>query len=187
MQGGLFGNKPTKKNTKFETTLKKYDSNTIDERVERLKFINTLIPGEYIFGADPETIFIFEEAKMAFINGQFISTILLSQAYIERSLQIHYNSIGLDSVAKKGLKAILDHARKHKTIHHFLLPKIDELRKIRNPFVHLKEHEHNYNLSQRILKNIQEGKSYKYFTEIIYDDAKEAIRLMYAIFLTPLN
>lgn len=186
MQADLFGDKPIKKITKFETALKQYDKETIDERVERLKYINTLLPGEYMFGADPETIFIFEEAKMAFINGQFISTILLSQAYIERSLQIHYNSIGFDTIAKKGLKAIIDHATKNKTIHHFLLPKIDELRKIRNPFVHLKEYEHDYNLSQRIFKNIKDGKSYKDFSEIIYDDAKEAIRLMYAIFLTPL-
>jgi hypothetical protein len=186
MQTDLFGNKPIKKITKFETALKKYDKETISERIERLKYINTLLPDEYMFGGDPETIFIFDEAKMAFINGQFISTILLSQAYIERRLQIHYNSIGLDTIAKKGLKAILEHAKKNKTVHHFLLPKIDELRKIRNPFVHLKDYEHDYNLSQRIFKNIKEGKFYKDFTEIIYDDSKEAIRLMYAIFLTPL-
>ena len=186
MQVDLFGNKPIKKITKFETALKRYDKETIDERGERLKYIATLLPDEYMFGGDPETIFIFEEAKMAFINGQFISTILLSQAYIERILQIHYNSLGLDTLSKKGLKAIIDHAKKNKTIHHFLLPKIDELRKKRNPFVHLKDYEHGYNLSQRIFNNIKEGKSYKYFTEIIYDDAKEAIRLMYAIFITPL-
>ncbi len=186
MQTDLFGNKPIKKITKFETALKNYDKATIDERVERLKYINTLLPDKYMFCGDPETIFIFKEAKMAFINGQFISTILLAQAYIERRLQIHYNSIGHNEIAKKGLKAIIDHAKKNKTIHHFLLPKIDELRKIRNPFVHLKEYEHDYNLSQRIFKNIKEGKSYKYFTDIIYDDSKDAIRLMYAIFLTPL-
>lgn len=186
MQTDLFGNKPIKKITKFETTLKKYDTETLDGRVERLKYINTLLPNEYVFGGDLETIFIFEEAKMAFINGQFISTILLAQAYIERTLQIHYNSIGLNTISKKGLKAIIDHAKKNKTIHHFLLPTIDELRKIRNPFVHLKEYEHDFNLSQRIFKNIKAGKSYNYFTEIIYDDSKDAIRLMYAIFITPL-
>src|SRR5665647_3935007 len=113
MQTDLFGNKPIKKITKFETALKKYDAETIDERVERLKYINTLLHDEYMFGGDPETIFIFEEAKMAFINGQFISTILLSQAYIERRLQIHYNASGLDTIAKKGLKVIIDHAKKN--------------------------------------------------------------------------
>ena len=186
MQQELFPNnsKKKKKNSSEELELTKYDQDTIIDRVERLKFIKLIVPEEYIFGADLETIYILKEAKMAFINGEFISTILLSQAFIERLLQIHYVSLGLEKFSQQGINKILVHAKTHNTIHSFLLPKIDELRKKRNPFVHLKPHGHEYNITQRIIAN--KDNDFKQPMEMLFIDAKEAIRLMYAIFTTPL-
>jgi hypothetical protein len=112
---------------------------------------------------------------------------LLAQAFIERKFQMHYNSIGLENISKRGLSAIVSHAKKNKTIHNFLLERVDLLRKKRNPFVHLKEYTHEFNLSQRIFKRIEEKKPFKQPLEIIFEDAKEAISIMYAVFLTNLN
>jgi hypothetical protein len=186
MQKDLFGKKVVKpkSKTKLEISLAKYDSDSFNDRLERLKYLDKIFPKGYGFGADVETVYIFGEAKMAFINGEFISTILLSQAFIERKLQMYYNSIGLDNIANRGLKAITDHAKKNNTIHDFLIVKIDTLRKKRNPFVHLKEIDHEYNLDQRMVKSIGNAKGLKQPFEILIDDAKEAIALMYAIFTT---
>jgi hypothetical protein len=186
MQQELFPNKAKKKKKKSDEQLEleRYDQDSLTEREERLKFIKQIVPEEYFFGADLETICILQEAKMTFINGEFISTILLSQAFIERLLQIHYESIGFEKLARQGISKIIEHAKANNTIHSFLLPKIDDLRKKRNPFVHLKPHDHEYNITQRILA--KGGKNFKQPTELIYIDAKEAIRLMYAIFTTPL-
>lgn len=187
MQKELFNNKTKarKKKSKDELTLEKYDQRSMPDRIERFKFLKKVFPKGYAFGSDLETAYILDETKMAFINGEFISTILLSQAFIERRLQMHYNSLGYDNIANKGLKAIIDHAKRHRTIHQFILPKIDELRKKRNPFVHLKEYDHKYNISQRIYENKEKG--FKQPLSIIAEDAHEALRLMYAIFITPLT
>ncbi len=187
MQPELFTKKTkfTIKKTTEELTLAKYDKRSMADRIQRFKFLKKVFPKGYSFGSDLETAYIFDEAKMAFINGEFISTILLSQAFIERRLQMHYQSLGLDNISNKGLKAIIDHAKRNKTIHEFLLPKIDELRQKRNPFVHLKEYDHKFNISQRIYND--KDKVFREPMTIIREDAQEALRLMYAIFVTPLT
>jgi hypothetical protein len=186
MQQKLF-NKKEKKSRKQsieEVTLSRYDKRSLPDRIQRLKFLKKVFPKGHSFGSDLETAIIFDEVKMAFINGEFISTILLSQAFIERRLQMHYISLGLEGIAKRGLKSIIDHAKKHNTIHYFLLPKIDELRQKRNPFMHLKDYDHKFNISQRIYNG--KDKSFRQPMELIGEDAHEALRLMYAIFVTPL-
>ena len=124
---------------------------------------------------------------MAFINGEFISTILLSQAFIERKLQLHYQSLGLDIIAKRGLKAIVTHAKKNNILHEYLIERIDVLRKRRNPFSHVKTTDHEFNLTQRMMNDLKSDKRYRQPYEIMADDAKEAISLMYTIFITELK
>ncbi len=189
MQKDLFGKKIIKPNsrTRFEISLSKYDKDSFDDRLYRLRYVDKIFPKGYEFGADIETVYIFDEPKMAFVNGEFISTILLSQAFIERRLQMHYNSLGLDNIANRGLKSIIDHAKKNHTIHGFLIAKINLLRKRRNPFVHLKEIGHEYNLDQRMVKSIKDATGIKQPFEILMDDARDAIALMYAIFTTKLD
>ena len=110
----LFGNNILKKTkTRLESSLEKYDSNSFNDRLERLKFLNKVFPKGYGIMGDQETVYVFSEVKMAFINGEFISTILLAQAFIERNLQGYYESIGLEKIAQKGLKSIIDHAKKN--------------------------------------------------------------------------
>ena len=189
MQKDLFGKKiiDKKRKTRLEMSLLKYDKNSLQERIERLKYINKIFPKRYGIAADMETVYVFSEAKMAFINGEFISTILLCQAFIERNLQMYYERIGLSGIGRRGLKAILDHAKKNKTIISYLIEKIDELRKKRNPFVHLKEIEHEYNLDRRMFKALEEGRPFKQPFEILQEDAKASISLMYAVFITKLD
>ena len=140
MDKDLFGNKIIKKKrpSRLENSLVKYDKESFPTRLERLKFIEKIFPKDYSILGIMETVFVFEEAKMTFINGEFISTILLAQAFIEKKLQGHYIDIGFDNIASKGLKAIIRHARQNRVLHNYLLDKIDDLRKKRNPFTHFK-------------------------------------------------
>lgn len=189
MQRDLFGKKiaKLKKRSRLELYLAKYDKDSFSERLIRLQHIKKIFPKGYSIASDVETVYIFGEAKMAFVNGEYISTILLSQAFIERKLQKHFNSKGLEKVASRGLKAMVDHAKKNKTVHAFLIEKIDTLRKKRNPFVHLKEIGHEFNLDQRMAKSINSPKGFKQPFEILFEDAKEAISLMYTFFITDLD
>jgi len=189
MEKDLFGKKVVqkKRRTKFEIALKKTDNESFEDRLNRLKYLNKIFPRDLFLGADQETIFIFSEAKMTFINGEFIATILLTQAFIERILQSHYESIGLEKIAKRGSKALLAHAKKNELLHPYLLEKFDLLRKKRNPLTHLKPFEHEHNLSQRILNRIKKGEQYIHPILMLEEDAKEAMSLMYTLLTTKLN
>jgi len=189
MDKDLFGQNVVqkKRKSKFEVALKKTDNESFEDRLNRLKYLNNIFPGDLFFGADPETVFIFNEAKMTFINGEFIATILLTHAFIERVLQSHYESIGLEKIAKRGFKAMLAHAKKNELLHPYLIDKFDLLRKKRNPLTHLKTFENEHTLSQRILNRIKKGEQYIHPILMLEEDAKEAMSLMYTLLTTKLN
>ena len=185
----LFGNrvKPKKQNIGLEKSLIRNDTYTLEDRTLRLKFVNEIFPNGSIIAGDMETVYVFQEAKMAYVNGCFISTILLTQAFIERLLASHFNSIGLEKIARRGIKVMLDHAKKHNLFHDYFINQIDNLRQKRNPFVHLKPFEHEFNISQRIMSNMEKDGSFTEPEKLIEIDAREALRLMYTIFSVDLR
>lgn len=181
----LFGNIVKKKRkTRLETSLEKYDSKSFEDRLTRLEYLNTIFPKGFGIAGDQETVYIFVEAKMAFINGEFISTILLAQAFIERKLQMHFESLDLGHIAKRGLKSMIDYARKNNILHSYLIERINSLRKKRNPFTHLKPFDYEFNLNQRMFNEFRNSNQFKQPMEILEVDSKEAISLMYTIFVT---
>jgi hypothetical protein len=188
MQSELFKNvKRTKIKSRLEIELSRYDKNSFNERLDRLKYLNKIKPKNYIFAADTETVFILDELKTNYINGGLISTILLSQAFIERKLQVYFNSMGLEKISNKGLKAMLDYGHPRKLINDYFFKKINDLRLKRNPFTHLKDFDHEFNLAQRFMKQIKKPKPKTQPFEILIDDAKEAITLAYAVFVNDLK
>ena len=189
MEKDLFGKKVVqkKRKTKLEVALGKTDNESFKDRLNRLRYLNKIFPHDLLLGADQETIYILSEAKMTFINGEFIATILLTHAFIERLMQSHYESIGLGTIAKRGLKAMIVHAKKNEILHPYLLDKFDLMRKKRNPLTHLKPFEHGYNLSQRVLTEIKNDKQYVHPIGMLEEDAKEAITLMFALLKTKFN
>ena len=189
MEKDLFGKKVVqkKRRTKLEVALRKTDNESFEDRLHRLKYLNKIFPHDLFLGADQETIYILSEAKMTFINGEYIATILLTIAFIERLMQSHYESIGLGKIAKRGLKAMIAHANKNELLHPYLLEKFDLLRKKRNPLTHLKPFEHEHNLSQRIINGIKNDEQYVNPILMLEEDAKEAITLMYALLKTKFN
>lgn len=188
IERNLFGERIVRKKRKsrLESELAKYDEETFDDRLNRLKYLHSVFPHGIIFSSI-ETSFIFEEVKMTFINGEFISTLLLSQAFIERMLQSYYKYLGYSNVSKRGIKSIITHAKKNKIIITFFLNKIDELRRKRNTFSHLKEFSYEHNLSQRLFKGLRSGKEDVTYFNLLEEDAKGAVKLMYSVAITDFN
>lgn len=174
MKANLFGDKKKKRKTYLEIKLNKYDRDSFYDRLERLKYLNRIFPKGYSFLSGMETAYVFDEAKMTFINGEFISTIMLAQAFIEHKLQTYLASRGLIKESKKGLKSMTSYLKRNKLVNEFLLDKIDHLRKIRNPFSHLKLDDES-SISRRIFLQRKEP------FIVMEEDAKEAIALMYQI------
>lgn len=180
MQKDLFGNPIKKRRTRLEIQLSKHDRETFEDRLERLKYLDSVIPKNYWMAGSFESIFLFQEAGVAFINGAFISSIILAQAFVERRLQDYMEARGLSKEARRGLDFIIKYFRKNRILDEFLLRKIDVLRQKRNPFSHLKPYDHPYTLSQRIFLERKQP------DQILLSDAKEAVSLMYKISLIQL-
>jgi hypothetical protein len=175
----MFGHPIKKRTDRHERLLARIDKQTFARRVERLKFVESITGKTGLMGS-LEAVFVFQEAGWSYINGSYISTIMLAQAFIERYLHDVMVERGLDSEANRGAQAIIKYCRKHQLVNEFLLEKFDRLRQIRNPFVHVKPYDHPFTLSQRIFDEKAQP------VEIIENDAKEALSLMYTILLTRL-
>lgn len=159
----------------MESALEKYDRNSFEDRLERLKWLQKVFPTGYGFAMPPETAYVFDEAKNTFVDGAFIATILLSTAFVEHWLGTIVSARGFKGEARSGLSSIIECMRREGLMHEFLLKKADRLRKIRNPFVHLKSFDHVDRVTQRAMR---QG---KHPIAILEDDAREAISLMYGI------
>lgn len=94
---------------------------------------------------------VFSEIQMAYIAGLPVSVILLCQAFIEHCYQGRLANAGYDRAAKGGLAAMIKTMRAHDLEHPIVLERVDALRRIRNPFVHLQEPDHPDNLGRRMV------------------------------------
>jgi hypothetical protein len=171
----LFGKKVKKKRTRVEILLMKQDRDTLQVRMERIKYIQHLVPSRMGLLGSLESVFMFGEAQATFINGQWIATLLLAQAFIERQIHNHMLAKGYQG-ADRGLKYMLKYCRTHSILSESVLDKIDHLRSIRNPFTHLKPIDYPFNLGSRIFQGQNKGPK-----EVLESDAKQALSLMVTI------
>ena len=103
----LFGDEIIE-NDKVMELLREIDEESLLIRSENLRYINE-ISRECIFSASAaESIYVYWEAKQAFINRCYIPTIILSQSFIEHRLQFFMKEIGKDKISESGLNAIID-------------------------------------------------------------------------------
>jgi hypothetical protein len=171
----LFGKALPRERTDFETSLRQADRYSFHHRLERLRYLESIFPEGMSYMLPPETHFLFEEARMAYVAGLSVAVVLLTQAFIEHYYQLCLENTSYSKIAERGLAAICDCLKKHKLEHEIILKRVDSLRLIRNPFTHLKDFSHPHNLSQRaysLLKNPQ---------TLLEQDAKDSMDVLFAI------
>lgn len=172
VQLDMAGNPVPSRPDPTEIRLLKSDKRTFKKRLERLKYLESISPQNIAIAGSPETVFLLQEARVTFVNGTFIATMLLTQAFIERRLQVALMTKGVSEKDLQGLRDIIKECRKHHLLDDVLLKKIDHLRQARNPFTHLKALDHPFTMSRRM---VSEGKTP---VEILKKDAKDALALM---------
>jgi hypothetical protein len=171
----LFGNPIVEKGSHLERSLRKYDRDSFGNRLDRLKYLQKIFPKGYGFLLAPESAYILDEVKMTFMNGHYVATIMLAQAFIEHVLQGTVCGSKSEKVVKRGLGAIVKWIRNNKPEHSYLMKEIDHLRKFRNPFCHLRPSDDPDTISQRMFQ------SGMHPDEILEEETKKAITLMYEI------
>ena len=169
----LFGNEVDDVDD-VEKYIMQMDQETVKARAANLSYIIDIAP-EHGLMMPHESFLVLTEARDAFVNGLYVSTVMLAQALIEHRLQIFMNSIGEHDVANRGVSAILKRLRIIRPQHAFIIERVDRLRAFRNPFTHLKSFEHEHTIGQVSLRARQHP------NEVLYHRAKEALALMYTV------
>jgi len=154
--------------------LAEMDRDTLEARASNLSFVISVAP-EGGFAMPHESFLVFTEARDAFVNGLYVATIMLAQAFIEHRLQIFMDQIGESEVANKGINSILKRLLVLRPRHAFIIGKLDQMRAFRNPFMHLKPFDHPHTISQVSLQRRMHP------NQVLFNNAKESLSLMYVV------
>jgi hypothetical protein len=174
----LFGEQVPDTEPPMSRWLRRHDAATFEFRRTRAEHLKSICPRGHGFLLPSESFFVLEEAKLAFLNGADLATVMLAQAFIEHILQMHLEKLDQAAVARMGLKAIVEYIQRHEPQHQHLMGLVDEVRKFRNPFMHLRDIDDPNRLFQRVLATQKSPE------EILEDEAKRALGVMYEIAVT---
>ncbi len=156
--------------------LRDEDSKCYDDRLFRLKFLAERTPTEGYWSFDGlDGIHLFEEARYSFVYGQFLATIMLGIAYLERALAASFYASGRNDLQRAPLSKLLDEALSHGLISEDEHQEIDRLRSERNSYGHYRRPLHEKRIESRALR---EG---ELPYDIIERDATAVMRLLLRI------
>ena len=134
----LFGKPVKQRRPRYEATVERADKTTRPDRAARTRWLAKAIPKGYGFGLPLETVYVLNDAISSFIAGNFVAVIVLSSAFVEHWFTACLSERGYEKEASRGLAASIKLASTHDLVQPAILSKVDRLRLIRNPFVHLK-------------------------------------------------
>lgn len=110
-------------------------------RLERLAWLRKRVPpGDLFFLQDGEfSKMVFQEAADSFVNGQFISAIVLGFSFIERTIAGRLSHVGEKQLARSRSEEIFDAAQKRGWLSETEHKSLEALRTLRNPITHFRE------------------------------------------------
>lgn len=127
------------------------------------------------FAGPMDTSRVLQEAHDCFIHGHFVACVMLATSFMEHTLTDELNERGLIK-GKPTLERIIELARENLDLPHDLLGRADDLRVLRNPFVHRRPAGDQSTFGNRF-------KAARTHPENILEaDAKLAIEVMYQLF-----
>ncbi len=149
----LFGRPVRQRRPRYEAALQKADTVTLPERAVRARWLAKIVPRHSYFMMPLETYYILREAKSSFIQGSYVATLVLATSFVEHWLTSHLTARGHAKEASRGLSACIQVARNAELVDRVILDKVDRLRLLRNPFVHLKNVDHEYRIDHRSIRS----------------------------------
>ena len=174
MQRDFWGEPKEERVSTWEKGLRRFDTESFPDKLRRLRLLAKAMtsPTGYLLHY-PESKFLFEDAKNCFILGQFAACILVCHASLEYHLKGTYRMAGKSDIARLGFKRLIDRALQDNILPDFLALKLDELRRKRNPLVHMQDD---------ILSYVRRASDLNITPEkLLEQDAEEAILLMFEI------
>lgn len=144
-----------------------------EDRIARLTWVGSILPSaEYLtFPGGLMAKFLFEEMRYCFVYGQFLATITLGFAYIERTLAAKFFAAGRDDLERANIKTLLKEARDHGILTSDEADDLDRIRRTRNPVTHFRRPLADDAIELRSLQESQDP------YEILEQDARAVVRV----------
>jgi hypothetical protein len=151
--------------TEPEAWLSHEDAVCREARIARLEWLSSILPpAHYLtFPGGLISKLLFEEMRYCFAYGQFLATITLGFAYIERTLAAKFFMAGRNDLERASIATLLREARDRGILSDNEAAELDRIRHARNPVTHfrrplaedsiewrsLQENEHPYGVLER--------------------------------------
>ncbi len=134
-----------------EEWLSHEDATCREGRVARLEWLATVLPrGEYLtFPGGLMSKFLFEEMRYCFAYGQYLATIVLGLAYIERTLAGKLYGAGRDDLERAGIAKLLEQASAFGILTDEEAAEVDRIRRTRNPVTHFRRPDDEESIEHR--------------------------------------
>ncbi len=81
---------------------------------------------------------VFEEMRYCFVYGQFLATIVLGMAYLERILAAKFYAAGRDDLERASIANLLNEAYNASILNKDEVDELDRIRRTRNPITHFR-------------------------------------------------
>ena len=129
------------------------DSRCFKDRVSRLEWLIHNSPaGEYwTFPGGLLAKSLFEETRYCFVYAQYLATILLGLAYIERTLAALFYGAGRNDLERAGLSVLLGEAQADGMISGSEFQDLERVRENRNTYAHFRRPGHEDSVEARMI------------------------------------
>ena len=129
------------------------EENTKQERIDRFIELNTLFgpQGDKLLKGGIQSQLALHEVANSYVCGNYMAVILLAQAFIEHSLSGVFIMHDDVKTAESSFKVIIDKSLELQIISSELHTGLNELRLLRNPYVHAKAGLKNGSLVKKMI------------------------------------
>ena len=159
-------------NSEAQSWLDREDFVCREDRLARLRWLTQLMPKaeHMVFPGGLVAKYLFEEARYCFVYGQFIATIMLGMAYMERTLAALLYAAGHSELERANISVLLAKAVDLGWLDQAKFDKLDRSRIMRNLVAHFRRPGQKHTIEHRSVT--QEDMPYS----ILEEDARHVMQ-----------
>jgi hypothetical protein len=147
-------------------------------RAERLAFLFDHFGTEergMLFHGGTVSAAAFEEMRLCYLYGLFVSCVVVAQIVIEHTLSRMLSMANREDLARASFQKLLEEATKERLISPEEFDALDQLRQLRNPYTHSKPIMHE---SCFVRRSAETG---SHPLDLFKEDAEKAVRAVFTL------
>ena len=157
-----------------------YDENTRLDRAKRIDWASSLYSSRGLVSGEVVPMGMIEEARISFVNGQYLATVLCATSVVEHLLvaELEASSATTRNLTLGGAIKVAENAQMYSPE---IIRSLRELNEFRNPLAHRRDADDPSTLANRYLAKKIHPESLK------EQDARRSLEVMYQFFVRVLR